>query len=106
MEIVLRVGMFVVMAMMGGPPERAFLGGGSAEKGEEKLKGAAGFVTAMGKVSVEGTRNPKLAGEEHEGAKSDRPPGKASPEDGETRQMDHDEENAGKGYTKASMHKF
>jgi hypothetical protein len=98
--------MLVVMAMMGGPPERALLGGGPAEKSEEKLEGAAGLIAAVRKIAVESSGDPEFAGEEHKGAERHGPPGNPGPKDGEAGHMDKDEEDARKGYVKAPMHKF
>jgi hypothetical protein len=98
--------MLVVMAMMGGPPESALLGRGAAEKREEKLKGAARFVAAVGEIAMERPRNPEFPGEKHEGAKRHGSPGNPGPKHGEARHVDKDEEDARKRYTEASMHKF
>jgi hypothetical protein len=91
MEIVLGVGMLVMMAVMGGPPEGAFLRRGAAEKGEEKLEGAAGLVAAVGKIAVKGAGDAEFAGEKHEGAERDGPPGYASPKDSQAGDMDKNE---------------
>jgi hypothetical protein len=105
-NIGLGVGMFVMVPVMGGPPESALLGRGAAEEREKKLKGAACFVAAVGKIAMERPRNPEFPGEKHEGAKRHGSPGNPGPEHGEARQVDHDEKDAGNGYTNASMHKF
>jgi hypothetical protein len=94
------------MAMVGGPPESALLSSGATEKGEEKLKGPACLIAAVGEIAMEGPGNPELAGKEHEGAKADSPPGNPGPEHGQARHVDKDEEDTGKGYIKAPMHKF
>jgi hypothetical protein len=105
-NIGLGVGMFVMVPVMGGPPESALLGRGAAEKREEKLKGTAGFVAAVGEIAMEGPGNPEFPGKEHEGAKRHGTPRDPGPKHGQARQVDKDEEDAGKGYIQASMHKF
>jgi len=52
MNIFLGIRVFVVVSMMTGPPERAFLRTGRSKKREKKLKGAARLVGAMGKITV------------------------------------------------------
>jgi hypothetical protein len=105
MEIVLGIGMAMMMAVMGGPPKSAFLGGSSAEEGEAELEEAAGFVTTMREIPMEGAGNAEFAGEEHEGTEEDRRHVDASPENGEARQVDHDKERTRKRNTEAAMHK-
>jgi hypothetical protein len=105
-EIVFRVRMLVVMAVMGGPPEGTLLGCGAAEEREAKLKKTARFVAAVGEIAMEGPRNPKLPGKKHEGTKRHGFHINPRPKHGEAGHVDKDEENAGNGYTKASMHKF
>ena len=36
-----------MMAVMGGPPEDAFLGGGHGHEGDDELEDAAGLIGAM-----------------------------------------------------------
>jgi len=52
MNIFLGIRVFVVVSMMTSPPERAFLRTGRSKKREEKLKGAARLVGAMGEITV------------------------------------------------------
>src|SRR5215207_7296232 len=51
-DIVLGVRMQVMMAVLGGPPENAFLRRALGEKGEDELESPAGAVSAMREVSV------------------------------------------------------
>ena len=51
-NVVVLVGEAVMMAVMGGPPEDAFLGGGHGHEGDDELEGAAGFVGAMREIAV------------------------------------------------------
>src|SRR5215204_2143055 len=51
-DIVLGVRMQVMMAVLGGPPENAFLRRALGEKGEDELESPAGAVSAMREVTV------------------------------------------------------
>src|SRR5579863_10108999 len=51
-DVVVLVGKTVMMTMVGGPPENAFLGGGHGHEGDYELECAAGFVGAMRKIPV------------------------------------------------------
>jgi hypothetical protein len=51
-DVIVLVGEAVMMAVMGGPPEDAFLGGGHGHEGDYELEYAAGFVGAMRKIAV------------------------------------------------------
>jgi hypothetical protein len=95
-EIMIGVGMFVVVAVMRGPPEGTFLRGCSAEKGEEELKGPACLIAAVGKIAVESASDAELAREEHEGAQGGSFPGDTGPKNSETGHMEKEEENSGK----------
>ena len=103
-EIVVRIGMLVMMPVMGGPPESSFLGGGATEESEEELERTAGLVTPVGKIAVKGTGDSKLTGEKHERAKHGGLPVDSSPKDGEARDVKQDEKNAGKRNIDTSMH--
>src|SRR5271156_2651188 len=51
-DVVVLVGEAVMMAVVSGPPEDAFLGGGHGHEGDYELEYAAGFVGAMRKIAV------------------------------------------------------
>src|SRR5271154_5592611 len=51
-DVIVLVGEAVMMAVMGGPPEDAFLGGGHGHEGDYELEYAARFVGAMRKIAV------------------------------------------------------
>ena len=104
--VLFSIRMLVVMAVMGGPPKRAFLGRGAAEEGEEELKRAARFVAAVRKIAVKRPRNPKFPGEEHEGAKRHGFHVNPGPEHGEASDVNEEEKDTGKRDTDASMHKL
>jgi hypothetical protein len=90
-EVVVGVGMLVMMAVMGGPPEGSLLCRRAAEKREEKLEGAAGLVTAVGKIAVKGAGDAEFAGEEHEGAERKAFQVDSGPEDSQAGDVNKDE---------------
>ena len=60
----------------------------------------------MGKVTMEGTGNPELASDEHEGAKDESLPVESGPKNGETRDVQEEKKHAGKRNVNGSTHKF
>src|SRR6185437_7477943 len=91
MNVELRIGMEVVVAMVGRPPQNALLRRRLRHGGENQLEGAAGLIGAVGKVAVITGAD----GEDAQPVKTDsdrqRLRGDASPDRRETRQM-HDHE--------------
>ena len=51
----------MVVAMVGGPPQDAFLGRGHGHEGDDELKHAAGFVGTMSEIAVVSGGNPEHA---------------------------------------------
>src|SRR3954447_2248229 len=51
-DIVLGVGVPVMVAVLGGPPQDTLLGRALSQQGEDELKSSAGAVSAMGEVAV------------------------------------------------------
>src|SRR3954453_13213274 len=51
-DIVLGVGVPVMVAVLGGPPQDALLGRALSQQGKDELKHSAGAVSAMGEVAV------------------------------------------------------
>ena len=47
MDVVVLIGEAMMMTMMGGPPEDAFLDGGHGQEGDDELEDAAGLIGAM-----------------------------------------------------------
>ncbi len=99
------IGMLVVVAMLGGPPESTLLGGHAAEEGEAKLEKAAGLITAMGKIAVESAGDTEFTDEKHEGAKGGSLDIDSGPDNGKAYQMDQDEKNSRNGDVKVTMHR-
>jgi hypothetical protein len=92
-DVILLVGMLVVVAMNGGPPERAALDGGIAERGEDELAETARLKAAMGKVAMieagDGEHPHKVECRGHDGGR----PTKADGENEETTRVQKDERN-------------
>ena len=65
-DILFRIGKFMVVAVMGGPPKGALLGAGGAPKGQHELEKTAGLVGAVGEVTVIGAGDGEHAGVVHE----------------------------------------
>ena len=65
-DIIRCVGVFMVMTMVCGPPERSLLGAGGAPKSENELEKAACFVSPVGKIPVVGARDGEHAEVIHE----------------------------------------
>ena len=63
-QVVFLIGEAMVMTMMSGPPEDAFLRRRHGHEGDDELKGAAGFVGAMRKIAVIAGGNEKHANDE------------------------------------------
>ena len=74
MDILVRVGILVVMPVMGGPPKRPLLAAGSAPESHDELEEAAGLVGAMGEIPVVDPRNGEHAEVVHEDAHGDGDP--------------------------------
>ena len=90
-----------MVAMLGGPPESAFLRGGPAQERETKLKDTARLVAAMREVAVKGAGDAEFPDKEHERAEQQRTAINAGPEHRETREMKPDKKEAGDGDMKA-----
>jgi hypothetical protein len=92
-EVFFLVGVAVVMAVVGSPPENALLRRGHGHPGDNELKPAAGLEGAVGEVTVitgrdeEHTRLVKEEAGEQEG------PPEGHKEDGESDDMNNDEGN-------------
>lgn len=82
MQIFLGVGMFMVMPVMRGPPERAFLCGSAADEGEDELEEATGLVAAMREVAMESSRDAEFTDEEHDDAEGKGFPSDSNPNGG------------------------
>ena len=81
-----------MMAMGGGPPEGASLHGGISEEGENELRGARSFETAMGKVAMIESGDGEHADEvEHDGGNH----GERAPADHEDKEAGEVQKNVG-----------
>ena len=104
MQVLVGVGMLVMMAVMGRPPERALLRRAAAEEGEEELERAAGLVAAMGKITVKRAGDAELADEEHERAEAGGLHVDPGPDHREAHEVHDNEHDARKGDTETTVH--
>src|SRR5579859_5761003 len=84
MDILVRIGVLVVVTMMGGPPKRPLLSAGGAPEAHDELEEPAGLVGAMGEVTVVDTRDGEHAEVVHENAHGDGRPADAGQEGKDT----------------------
>src|SRR5256885_2021136 len=96
MEIVFLIGEAMMMAMVSGPPENAFLRGGHGHEGDDELKGAAGFIRAVRKIAVIAGGDEKHANDEKRDASDEIRPVKRKEENAERKKMNDGEGNRGK----------
>ena len=96
MDVVLGIGMKMMMAVLGRPPENALLGGGLGQEREQELERAARGVSPMRKVAVV----TRADGEHPQPVESDgdrrRLPGHAGPNCGKAREVKEDEGDSGR----------
>ena len=92
-NVELRIGMEMVVAMVGRPPQHALLRGRLCERRENELEDPAGLISAVGKVAMVASAD----GEDPQPIKADaernRPRSDAGPDRGEAHQMHNDEWN-------------
>ena len=86
-QVIILVGEAVMMAVMGGPPEHAFLDGGHGQEGDDELEGAAGLVGTMRKITVIAGGDPEHAASEQREAGDRVRPTKRNEEDSEGQEM-------------------
>ena len=94
MQVILQVRIIMMMAMMSGPPEDAFLSGRRAYPGHDELKGSAGLVRAMGEISMVATSDGPHANEIQENAEDDGGAIHSGPNRSETGEMEPQKNNA------------
>lgn len=85
------VGMFVMMAMRGSPPQGAALHGGVSDDREDELKSPRGFVRAMRKVAVIETGDCEHADEIERDRRDDRDGANTDPDYSEAAEVQKDE---------------
>jgi len=91
MRVFIGIGEAVMVAVMGGPPERSALDGGIAENREDELPEAAGLIRLVGKIAVIETRDGEHAHEiEHQRGRR-RDPAPPHPDDPEAHGVQNDE---------------
>lgn len=76
-DILLRIGKLMVMAVMGGPPERPLLATGSTPESQDELEETTGLIGTVGKVTMVSSRDGEHAGIIHEKAHADGRPADA-----------------------------
>jgi len=91
-----RIGMEVVVAMVGGPPQDALLRGRLRERRENELEDPAGLISAVGKVAMVTGANGEDPQPVKANANRDRLGRDAGPDRGEAREM-HDDERYRRG---------
>jgi len=96
MEIVFLIGEAMMMAMVSGPPENAFLRRGHSHESDDELKDAAGFIGAMRKIAVIAGGDEKHANDEKRDAGDEIRPVKWKEENAERKKMNDGERNRGK----------
>ena len=84
MDILVRIGVLVVVTVMGGPPERPLLPTGGAPEAHNELEEPAGLIGAVGEVTVVDTRDGEHAEVVHEDAHGDGRPADAGQESEDT----------------------
>src|SRR5580692_5695367 len=87
MDILLRVGKLMVMAVVGGPPKRSLLAGGSPPESQYELEKPAGLVGAVGKITVVSAGDGEHPGIVHENTHGDGGPTDAGQEGQDTHHM-------------------
>ena len=87
MDVVLGIGMEVMVAVLGRPPQHALLQRALAHESEDKLEDAAGRIGAMGEVAVIAGADRENAEPIQHHAQNDGLPGHAGPDGGETGKM-------------------
>ena len=94
-NVVLRVGMDVVVAVLGRPPQHALLGGALREAGEDELECPTRGEGAVRKIAMVG----RADGEDPHGIEREADPQRggahARPDGGETGEVDQHERNGG-----------
>ena len=86
----------MVMAMVSGPPENAFLRGRHGHEGDDELKGAASFIGTVRKIAVIPGGDEKHANDEKRDAGDEIRPVKREEENAERKKMNDGERNRGK----------
>ena len=89
-RVQMRVGMRVVITMVGRPPDRSTLNGRSPQKSHEKLNRTAGAECLVTEVPVVKTSNGKHANDVHPNAQRQSGPREPHPENRHTRNMQKD----------------
>ena len=92
-DVGLRIRMQVMMAMLGCPPQHAFLGRALRQDGERELERAAGPVGAMREVAVVAGTDGEDPQPVEEEAEYERVVGHAGPQGGDAREVHEDEGN-------------
>ena len=92
-DVRIRIGKQVVMAVLGRPPQHALLRGGLRDPGQHELEDAARLVAAMRKVAMIATRHAEHAEPVEADAQQGGLPGHAAPDRAETGEMGTDERN-------------
>src|ERR1700742_260109 len=91
MHIVWLIGVLMMVPMMRCPPQRTLLHGGTTDPRQHELKPAAGFVTAMRKVTMVRPGDTEHANHVHGQAKTGCLPTDAGPEGSEAGEMNSQE---------------
>src|SRR5262249_50673379 len=87
-QVVLLIGETMVMPMVSGPPEDAFLRRSHSHEGQDELKHAAGLEGTMGKIAMIAGRNPKHANGDQGYAGNQIGPAKGNEENTDRGEMD------------------
>src|ERR1700722_18771327 len=90
-DVIVLVGKTVMMAVMGGPPEDAFLYGGHGHEGDYELECAAGLVGAMRKIPVIAGGDPEHPHRDKGHASDQIRPPEGNEEDAQGKQMHYGE---------------
>jgi hypothetical protein len=91
MHVVLGVGMQVMVAMLGGPPQHALLHAALRHEGQDELKRPAGRIGAVREIAMVAGPDEEDAHPIERDADHQRLPGDAGPQRGHAREMDEHE---------------
>src|SRR5690349_17361375 len=93
MRVLLPIGVSVMMAVMSGPPQHAFLNRGAAEPGQRKLEHTAGLEAAMRKIAMEARGDAEHPDKVRQQACGESRPADPRPESQQRGCMDQEERN-------------